>query len=97
MYWWLALDGLTAIAAAVFLLVLGVDEPFFLAVAGFAAMSPDLAWLYYGLQGDHGKKHKYGTITKFHTWIQRYQKVPGLFIEFAWATLMLSLIWLAQY
>jgi len=96
MYWWLTIDGLMAIAAAVLLLSFGVKQPVFLAVSGFVAMSPDLAWLYYGLKGDHGKPHKYGKVTQFHSWIQWYQRVPGLLIEFAWATLMVTLIWSAQ-
>lgn len=96
MYWWLAIDGIVTLTAAGLLISIGVKQPLLLAMAGFAAMSPDLAWLYYGLKGDHGKPHKYGIITQFHSWIQSYQKIPGLFIEFAWATLMIVLIWSAQ-
>ena len=92
MYTWLVIDGFTAFAFAVFLLIYGVENPVLLAASGFAAMSPDLAWLYYGLRGDHTKINKYDFLSKFHSKIQWYQKVPGIYIEFAWAALMATLI-----
>ena len=92
MYIWLILDGLTALGFAFLLLYLGVNNPILLAVSGFAAMSPDLSWLYYGVKNHLGVYKKYGPISKLHTNIQWYQKVPGIFVEFAWAGLMLLLI-----
>ncbi len=92
MYTWLFLDGLAAILFAGLLLSLGVNNPLLLAISGFAAMSPDLSWFYYGVKHQLENYKKYGPISKFHSKIQWYQKVPGLIVEFAWAGLMLSLI-----
>lgn len=92
MYRWLAVDGVAAILFAVLLVAFGVSSPVYLAVSGFAAMSPDLAWLYYGLKGSLGKRRQYDLISRFHSRIQWYQKVPGLYIEAFWAALMVLVI-----
>lgn len=92
MYWWLGIDGTAALLCATFLLWYGVRDPVLLAICGFAAMSPDLAWLYYGLKGPQLKIAKHDIVTRFHSWIQWYQKVPGIFIDFAWVSLMLTII-----
>jgi hypothetical protein len=92
MYTWLAIDGLTAILSAGFLLKIGVENPVLLAICGFVAMSPDFSWLYYGLKHKLGTVKSYDFVTKFHHKIQWYQKVPGIFIEFAWAILMILIV-----
>lgn len=92
MYTWLVIDGFTALFFAIFLIYKGVENPVLLAICGFVAMSPDLAWLYYGLKGQLSKLKSYDPISKFHSKIQLYQKPPGLVIEFIWAFLMVTLI-----
>lgn len=92
MYAWLAIDGTVALICAIALLSLGVQSPFILAIAGFLAMSPDFAWLFYGLKGRLGKPAAFDVISRFHSRIQWYQKVPGLAIELAWAAIMFSII-----
>lgn len=93
MYYYLAGDGVFAILAAVFLLSRGVQNPLLLAVCGFAAMSPDLAWLYYGLkEGRHDNKATHGPISRFHSKIQWSATTWGIIPELVWATVFLSLI-----
>lgn len=92
MYIWLILDGIAALAAAGFLLLNGVENSVLLAVCGFLAMSPDLAWLHYGLKNQLGSFGSYDFITRIHHKIQWYQKTPGLVIELAWAILMINII-----
>ncbi len=96
MYIWLVLDGLAALVMAGVLLLYGVASPVLLAVCGFVAMSPDLAWLYYGLKNRLGNNESYDLLTRFHYRIQWYQKVPGLIVEFLWALCMVSIILKAQ-
>lgn len=96
MYVWLILDGLFALSAAGFLLWHGVESPVLLAMCGFVAMSPDFAWLYYGLNNKLGKVVEYDSLTKIHHIVQWYQKVPGIIIEASWATLMIYIIIRAQ-
>jgi len=96
MYTWLLFDGLAALLAAGLLLKIGVQNPMLLAICGFVAMSPDLSWLYYGLKHKLGIVKSYDLITKFHHKIQWYQKVPGIFVEFTWAVLMVVIILQAQ-
>lgn len=96
MYVWLLIDGLVALAFAAFLIISGVDDPVVLAVAGFAAMSPDLAWLYYGLKGVFGDVSRYGEVSKIHSKIQWYQKPSGILIEIVWALSMTALIFAFQ-
>jgi hypothetical protein len=92
MYIWLALDGSLALGVAGLLLWYGVEVPVLLAVCGFIAMSPDFAWLYYGLNNKLGKISEYDPVTKLHHVVQWYQKVPGLIVEFTWAALMICII-----
>lgn len=92
MYAWLTVDGIAAICFGLLLLLYGVADPHLLFVAGFTAMSPDLAWLYYGLRGDHTKIHTHDYLSRFHAKIQWYQKVPGIGIEIFWAALMVAVI-----
>jgi hypothetical protein len=92
MYTWLTVDGIAAVCFGLLLLFYGVASPLILFIAGFAAMSPDLAWLYYGLRGDHTKIHPHDYLSRFHSKIQWYQKVPGIYIELLWAALMIAVI-----
>lgn len=92
MYYWLSIDGLLAVCFAAILLIVGVNNPLLLAVCGFVAMSPDLAWLYYGLRGRPNKLHKHDYLNRFHAFIQWYQKPPGLVVEIIWAGLMVFVI-----
>lgn len=92
MYTWLTVDGLAALAAALFLVLLGVNQPVFLALAGFVAMSPDLAWLYYGINGKLGQPAQMDPVSRFHATIQWCSNVPGILVEFVWAVAMLAII-----
>ncbi len=90
MYYWLVIDGLVALCIAVFLIYIGVADPVLLAVCGFAAMSPDLAWLYYGLRGEHGDYKKYDWISRFHSKIQWYEKPQGILVDLVWSIVMVA-------
>lgn len=92
MYIYLFLDGLTAILFALFLLWQGVENPLLLAVSGFAAMSPDLIWLYYGIKGRLNVYQKYGKITQIHHKIQWSATKWGIVPELFWAALMTTTI-----
>lgn len=92
MFTWLLIDGVVALMCALTLIAMGVASPVLLAVAGFIAMSPDFAWLFYGLKGVLGDVHSMDPLSKFHSRIQWYQKVPGLAIEAVWAALMFLII-----
>ncbi len=80
---WLLIDGSFVILFAITLILLNVDNPVLLALCGFAAMSPDLFWLYHGLKGR--KPDSYGPFTRFHAAIQRYESVPGLAVDIVWS------------
>lgn len=93
MFLYLMADGLAALVAAAFLLSQGVDNPVLLAVCGFAAMSPDLMWLYYGIKdGTHSKKESHGIVARFHSKIQWSTSTYGIIPEMVWAFVLLSLI-----
>jgi hypothetical protein len=92
MYTWLVLDTLAAVSFAIFLLVNDVSNPVLLTIAAITAMSPDLAWAYYGLRGLQRKIDKYDRLTKFHHKIQRRLALPGFIIELVWASAMASFI-----
>ena len=90
MYYWLVIDGLVALGIAVFLIRIGVASPVLLAVCGFVAMSPDLAWLYYGLRGEHGNPKEYGLLSRFHSKIQWYEKPQGILVDLIWSFIMVA-------
>lgn len=92
MYIYLFFDGLCAALFALFLLFKGVDYPLLLAVSGFAAMSPDLTWLYYGLTDRLEDHKKFGRIALFHEKIQWSATRWGIVPEVFWAALMVTLI-----
>ncbi len=92
MYIYLLLDGGIAILFALFLLSRGVENPWLLAVSGFAAMSPDLVWLYYGIKQKLDKLEVYGRITTFHHRIQWSATRWGIIPELFWAGFMVTLI-----
>lgn len=92
MFLWLLIDGLAAMAFAVFLLKKKVANPLLMAVCGFAAMSPDLAWLYYGLHHNLNNVAAMDPISRFHAWIQWSESVPGLITDLTWTALMLWII-----
>lgn len=90
MFLYLLGDGLVALLFAAFLLSQGVKNPVLLAACGFAAMSPDLMWLYYGLRdGTHSKKDHQGKLAHFHSWIQWRTGKSEIIIEIIWASLMI--------
>lgn len=93
MFLYLGLDGGTAVLVALFLISQGVHNPLLLAVSGFAAMSPDLAWLYYGLKnGDPNDEQKQDRFTQWHGRIQKFEKPIGIIPELIWASLCVTLI-----
>lgn len=89
MYTWLVVDGSATLGLASLLLLLGVKNPVLLVLASFMAMSPDLAWYFYGRRGLLSTPDQLGIISRFHSRIQWYQKVPGLAIEVIWAAMIL--------
>lgn len=92
MYTWLVTDGIAMFGCAAVLLALGVNNPILLAIAGFVAMAPDLAWLHYGLKGKLHDANDLDALSRFHTRIQWYQKVRGIGVEFVWAAFMIFAI-----
>lgn len=92
MYIWLVVDGLVALTFALFLIFKGVEDPVLLAIAGFAAMSPDLAWLYYGIKGVFPQKEKFGIISRFHNKIQWSETKWGIILELLWAVIVTAAI-----
>jgi hypothetical protein len=92
MYTWLLIDGLAAVTFAIFLVKKGVNSPVLLAVCGFAAMSPDLAWLYYGLNGQLNNIATLDPVSHFHAVIQWFQHPIGIIVELFWITIMVVLI-----
>lgn len=93
MYWWLVIDGIMACGFAGFLLWKKVQRPHLLAAAGFAAMAPDLAWLYYGIKEHLAQQAiAFDPVTEFHKSIQWYEQPLGLLVEFLWIGLMLVII-----
>ncbi len=92
MYIWLLVDGLAAVTFAIFLVKKGVNSPVLLAVCGFAAMSPDLAWLYYGINGQLSNIATFDSVSRFHAIIQWYQHPAGILVEVFWITIMVVLI-----
>lgn len=92
MYTWLLVDGLAAVTFAIYLVKNGVSSPVLLAVCGFAAMSPDLAWFYYGMNGQLNNITTLDPISRFHAIIQWYQHPVGILVELFWITSMVALI-----
>ncbi len=87
MYWWLAIDGLVLAALGLLLISIHVQNPVLVVICASAAMSPDLAWFYYGVR--RISENGMGVITKFHQWIQWYEKVPGIAVDITWSVVML--------
>ena len=85
-------DGLIAIAVAIFLVANGVKNPVLMAICGFAAMSPDLFWLYYGLKDKMNKPESFDWLSKIHAKIQWYEKPSGIVFELPWDILLIVLI-----
>lgn len=92
MFTWLIIDGLALMGFALFLLHKKVKNPLLLATSGFAAMSPDLAWLYYGLQGSLSNTALMDPVTRFHSNIQWFEHPIGIAVELAWMSLMVWII-----
>lgn len=92
MYQYLVADSSVALLVAAFLLWQGVEKPVFLAICGFAAMSPDLFWLYYGVRGKLGKYELYGPIARIHHKIQWSATKWGIIPELIWGGLLVTLI-----
>ena len=90
MYWRLGIDTAVAITIAVFLLIIGVSDPWYLALAGFVAMSPDLMWLYHGVK-NHSPAD-YGVISRTHTNIQLFERPVGILVEIVWVAACLIII-----
>ena len=98
MYTWLIIDGKSVFYRGYYAMgnLSMADGTPTGGVYGFVAMSPDFAWLYYGLNNKLGKVVEYDSLTKIHHIVQWYQKVPGIIIEISWATLMICIIIRAQ-
>jgi len=73
--------------------VAGVTNVFYLSLASIVAMSPDLAWLYYGVKnGDPREHNKQDIVSRFHSKIQWSATKWGIVPELFWAGLMISVI-----
>lgn len=92
MFAWLVVDGLALLGFSYFFYRKKVKNLPLLAVSGFAAMSPDLAWLYYGLQGSLHNAEAMGPLSRLHSNIQWFEHPVGILIELAWASLMVWII-----
>ncbi len=97
MFAWLLIDGFLACVFAIFLLKKKVQNPVLLAICGFAAMSPDLAWLYYGLKGNLNNFSAFDPITKFHSTIQWFEHPVGILLEVVWIAVMVTIILKANH
>ena len=86
-------EGALMVVLGFILLAIGVHQPvWLLIVAALIAMSPDVAWYYYGRRGIHNDIDKLDPLTRFHSWIQWSETRAGLVLELAWAGLMIGVI-----
>ncbi len=92
MYTYLFIEGLVMLLLAAFLLKKKVANPLLLAVCAFAAMSPDLAWLFYGLKDQQGQVASMDPLSHFHYVIQWGETKAGLIFDVAWVSLMLTIV-----
>ena len=75
------------------LLLAGTERPIIWLILGAAAaMSPDIAWYYYGKKGKQGKVDQLDFINKVHKKIQWSETKLGIVPEIFWAGVMVSIV-----
>lgn len=92
MYLYLAAEAIVLAGLVIFLLSQPLSQPILLASCAFLAMSPDLAWLYYGVKGRHGQPASYDWLSRWHARIQWSETSWGIIVEVGWAGLMLTVM-----
>jgi hypothetical protein len=88
MFTWLIIDGLALLGLLLFLRYKKINNVPLLAVAGFAAMSPDLAWFYYGMQGTLSDISTFDPLSRLHSTVQWFEHPLGIVIDVAWICLL---------
>lgn len=91
MYAWLLIDGLVLISLFIFLYYKKVPNFKLLVICAIVAMSPDFAWLFYGLKGIGGQYALMDPFTQFHAMIQWSESAPGIIVDIAWISAMLAI------
>ena len=92
MFLYLFMEGLVILSLGLFLYKKEVKNLKLLAICAFAAMSPDIAWLIYGLSGDQGNLAAMDPLSHFHYVIQWGESRAGILFDIAWISLMLTII-----
>lgn len=92
MFAWLAIDGLAIMGIAFFLYKKRVPNKKLLATSAFVAMSPDLAWLYYGIQQTLNEAVVMDPLARVHSTIQWLEHPAGILLEFVWIGIMVGII-----
>lgn len=93
MWRYLQVEALTMTVIGGLLLAAGTQQATWLLIlCGFAAMSPDLAWYFYGKAGRQGKPETFDWLNKLHYKIQWSETKWGIIPELLWAGLMISVI-----
>lgn len=93
MWLYLLVELVVMAVLAPLIILYGVHQPLIWLVAGsILAMSPDLAWYYYGKNGMLKNVKNLDLVSRFHARIQWSETKPGILVEIAWATLMVGLI-----
>lgn len=93
MWRYLQAEAFAMTTIGIFLLIAGTQQTvWLLMLCGFAAMSPDLAWYFYGKKGVQGNPEKMGPISRFHARIQWSETKWGIVPELFWAIVMITII-----
>jgi hypothetical protein len=92
MYVYLSSEFVVMLGLFMFIVGQGVSNLPFLMAASILAMSPDLIWLYHGLNKNLEAKKHFGPITQIHEKIQWSATKWGIVPEAFWAILMVSVI-----
>lgn len=89
--YYLAAEAGVCAAIVLSLVVLQPQNWFWAALCAFVATSPDFMWVQSFLASQRkaaAPKRKHWVV-KFHSWVQWYQKEPGIIFEIIWAVAML--------
>ncbi len=92
MYLYLMVEAVVLLVVAITLVLSGVPNLLLLGACAVVAMSPDVAWFFYGLKGQTGKTGRYDALNRFHAKIQWSETSWGIIPEFFWTGGMLILI-----
>jgi len=93
MWRYLYVEATIMIVLATTLLLLGTRQSvWILIVCALVAMSPDIAWYFYGKSGRQGKPEQFDFLNKFHYKIQWSETKLGIVPELFWAGCMVTII-----